>query len=100
MEPKQVLHVLRLPARLTVEEAAVLLGFHPDAISVLVKARMLEPLAGYSRGSQQMFATVELRRLYGDLKWLTRTTRILREHFQARNCGRPRKQDHSGGAES
>jgi len=49
METKQVLTALRLPARLTVEEAAVLLGFHPDAISVLVKAKMLEPLAGYDR---------------------------------------------------
>ena len=48
MEPKQVLHVLRLPERLTIEEAAVLLGFHSQAISVLVNAKMLEPLSVYS----------------------------------------------------
>jgi DNA-binding response OmpR family regulator len=99
METKQVLTVLRLPARLTVEEAAVLLGFHPEAISVLVRAKMLEPLAGYSRGAQQMFATVEIRRLHDDLKWLGKATRLLREHFQIRNSGRPRTTDHTGGAE-
>jgi len=99
MEPKQVLHVLRLPARLTVEEAAVLLGFHSQAIAVLVKAKMLEPLGGYSRGAQQMFATVELHRLHDDLKWLAKATRLLREHFQIRNSGRPRKHDHTGGGE-
>jgi len=37
-----VLQVLRLPARLTVEEVGVLLGFHPDSIRYLVEAG-LEP---------------------------------------------------------
>jgi hypothetical protein len=37
-----VLQVLRLPARLTVEEVGVLGGFHPDSIRYLVEAG-LEP---------------------------------------------------------
>jgi len=46
-----------------------------------------------------MFATVELRPSHDDLKWLGKATRLLREHFQIRNSGRPRKTDPTGGAE-
>jgi len=85
MEPKQILHVLRLPARLTVDEAAVLLGFHEEAISVLMKAKMMEPLGGHAPGVQRMFAAVEIQRLHNDVKWLSKATRVLREHFRLRN---------------
>lgn len=85
MEPRQILHVLRLPARLTVEEAAVLLGFHEEAIGVLTKAKMLEPLGGHAPGAQRMFAAVEVQRLHNDVKWLSKATRLLRDHFQLKN---------------
>jgi hypothetical protein len=85
MEPKLILHVLRLPARLNAEEAAVLLGFHEEAIGILVKAKMLEPLGGHAPGAQRMFAAVEIQRLHNDVKWLSKATRLLREHFQLKN---------------
>ena len=68
MQPKQVFHALRLPARLAVEEAAVLLGFREEAIGVLVKAKMLGPLGGHAPGAQRMFIVVEIQRLHNDVK--------------------------------
>jgi hypothetical protein len=97
MEPKQMLQVLRLPARLTVEQAGVLLGFHEDAVGILIKTKMLEPLGGHAPGAQRMFAAVEIQRLRNDLKWLSKATRLLREHFQCRNSRRKSKKNLRGG---
>jgi len=96
MEPKQVLHALRLPARLTVEQAAALLGVHDDAIGILMKAKMLEPLGGHAPGAQRTFAAVEIQRLHDDLKWLSKATRLLREHFQIKNSKRKSSAEHPG----
>ena len=92
-----MLQILRLPARLTVEETAVLLGFHEDALGVLIKAKLLESLEGNAPGAQRMFAAAEIQRLRNDLKWLSKTTRLLREHYQAKNSKRKSKAQISGG---
>ena len=41
MQTQQVLQTLRLPARLTAEQAGSLLGFHPDSSAFLAKSGLL-----------------------------------------------------------
>jgi hypothetical protein len=80
-----VLQVLRLPARLTVEEAGVLLGFHRDSIYYLAKKGMLRAL-GEVDDVQMFFAAVHIRRLCSDEKWLARATDAVRAHNRAKNA--------------
>ncbi len=85
MHGLQVLQVFRLPARLTVEEAGALLGFHPDSIRFLVQTGLLNPL-GKGIGVQLMFATAYIRRLHCDEKWLGKATTAVQEHHRERNA--------------
>ncbi len=84
MHGLQVLQVFRLPARLTVEEAGALLGYHPDSIRFLVEADLLSPL-GKGVGVQLIFATVYVRRLCRDEKWLNKATMAVQQHHRERN---------------
>ncbi len=85
MQTLQVLQVFRLPARLTAQEAGALLGFHPDSVAYLAKSGLLKAL-GEIGDVQLMFATVEIRRLCTDEKWLTKATNAIRHHHRHRNA--------------
>ena len=87
-DPKHVLTVPMLPARLTAAEAAVLLGFAPHDIPTLVAGRLLTPLGRSSRSGVKYCATVELLRLRDDSAWLGRATRAVSEHWVSRNARR------------
>jgi hypothetical protein len=80
----RVLQLLRLPARLTVEETGTLLGFHPDSVRFLVKAGLLKAL-GENEDVQLICATIHIRKLCADEKWLTKATNAVRLHHKARN---------------
>ncbi len=80
-----VLQLLRLPARLSVEEAGVLLGFHPDSVRFLIKAGLLKAL-GAGQDVQILFATVYIRRLCSDERWLAKATNAVRARHRARNA--------------
>jgi hypothetical protein len=67
MQKIRVLPALRLPARLTVEDAGALLGFHADPIRYLVEPSLLKGL-GETKEVKLMFATVYLRRLCVSVK--------------------------------
>ena len=84
MQTQQVLQTLRLPARLTAEQAGSLLGFHPDSIAFLAKSGLLRAL-GQTNDVQLMFATVHIRNLCGDEKWLMKATNAVRLRHKARN---------------
>jgi len=90
MENARVLQVLRLPARLTIEEAGVLLGFHPDSIYFLVDSGILRPL-GETEHVQLMFATIYVRRLCSDEKWLAKATSAVRQHHRTRNAAQRKR---------
>src|SRR5690242_12830171 len=53
----------RLPARLTAEQAAILLGFAAHEIPMLVTAKLLKPLGKPSQSAVKYFATVDIERL-------------------------------------
>ncbi len=81
----RVLQLLRLPARLSVEETGALLGFHPDSVRFLARAGLLKPLGG-GQDFQIFFATVYVRRLSSDETWLVKATNAVRAHHRARNA--------------
>ncbi len=81
----RVLQSLRLPARLTVEDAGALLGFHPDSIAFLAKSGLIKTL-GQNEDVQLMFATVHIRTLCGDEKWLAKATNAVRLRHKEKNA--------------
>jgi hypothetical protein len=80
----RVLQLLRLPARLTIEETETLLGFHSDSVRYLAKCGLLKAL-GATVEVQVFFASAYIRRLCSDEKWLTKATESVRAHHQQRN---------------
>src|ERR1019366_1066244 len=84
-------HCRRLPARLTVDQAAVLLGIHADGIDHLVEIEMLDALGGAPRGVQRLFAASYIESLGRDLKWLAKATLRIRQNVQQRNLANKTK---------
>jgi len=85
LDAQRLLSVLRLPARLTLEEAGYLLGFHPEGISFLVSAKILEPLGDPPEGAPLWFAAAQIMQLRNDQKWLSKATKAVRLHIKEKN---------------
>ncbi len=82
----RLLSVRRLPARLTGEQAAVILGFREHDVPVLLAARLLKPLGQPTANSVRFFATADLLELAKDRTWLARSTQTLYRHWQGKNA--------------
>jgi hypothetical protein len=72
----------RLPARLTSEQVALLLGFATHDIPVLVKAGLLGPLGKPKANAVKYFATGDIETVARDSKWLAKATGALYQHWQ------------------
>jgi hypothetical protein len=88
MTDQELLNCRRLPARLTLDQAALLLGIHPDGMDYLVEIGLIEPLGGFPRGVQRLFAAVYIEHLGKDVKWLAKATAKIRQFNQQRNIAR------------
>lgn len=82
---RQFRTLIGLPARLNVEQAAVLLGFQPHDLPVLVAAGLLKPLGKPSANSVKYFATAELEELRRDIRWLSRATDTVQARWRRKN---------------
>ena len=91
MNAHELLHCRRLPARLTIYEAALVLGFHPDGIDYLVEIGLIDELGGAPKGAQRVFATVYVEELGRDVRWLAKATTKIRQFHQQRNIARKKK---------
>ena len=85
-----LLQLLRLPARLTVEETSWFLGVSPKDISTLVAAKLLKPLGHPPANGQKFFAACELERLRNDADWLAKASDTLVRHWRKRNSSIPK----------
>ncbi len=72
-----LLGLRRLPARLTSEQIAIVLGFQVHDIPALVKAGLLKPLGGGLRNSVKYFAAIDVDQKSNDAKWLDRATKAV-----------------------
>ena len=85
MNDQQILNVLRLPARLNVQQVAGLLGFAEHDIPILVRRKLLKPLGEPAPNGHKYFATVELVQLTQDRQWLDRATKTISRHWCSKN---------------
>lgn len=85
-----VLNLLRLPARLTAEQVALLLGCSIDDVRIAVRTGIIRPLGGkVPANSVKFYAAAEIEALRADRSFLDKLTRaILRQH-QAKNGAQP-----------
>ena len=74
----RILFVRHLPARLSSQESAALLGFPESAISILVREKLLKPLGSGPKNTVKYFARIDIERLAVDGKWLDKATRAIR----------------------
>lgn len=79
------------PARLTVQEAAWLLGFQPTDIPLLVVAKLIKPLGNPPKNATKFFALTEVLELARDKNWLARATNAV--HTAHRNKNESRRRD-------
>lgn len=81
-ERLQFLNLRHLPGRLNAEETGWYLGFTTREIPPLTKARLLKPLGNPSRFSHKFYATVDLRRVHEDPRWLNKASAIVFKFWQ------------------
>lgn len=85
MNERELFNYRRLPGRLDVVQAAVLLGFLPHEIPVLVRAGLLKPLGNVAANAHKYFASVEIERAAQDPAWLDKATRALGKYICRKN---------------
>jgi len=81
----QLLDRRRLPARLTPEQVAPLLGFSAHDIPVLVKAKLLKPLGNPAQQAVKYFAAADIEKCSLDSNWLNRATRAIYNCWASQN---------------
>jgi hypothetical protein len=82
----------RPPARLTVEQAAWVLGCQPHDLPILIAARLLKPLGNPAQNAVKFFSTVEVTEMAKDRAWLAKMTQSISQHWHKRNV---RQKSHS-----
>lgn len=85
MSDRTLLTMQRLPARLDVEQAALLLGFAVHDIPVLIKARLLKPLGTPAPNGVKWFSAAELETFAQDRAWLDKATKAVQAHWKGKN---------------
>ena len=83
-----LLNQARLPGRLTMEQAAVLLGFQGHDIPVLVRCKLLKPLGNPVPSAPKFFSAADVEQCSRDSNWLDRATKSLSRHWQEKNQNR------------
>jgi|SRR5580698_5110212 hypothetical protein len=81
----QFLNLRNLPARLTAEETAWLLGCNQHDIPVLVSAGLLKPLGQPAPNAVKYFAAVTICELKQDAHWQFRATKEVMQYWRKKN---------------
>ena len=69
-------------------QAARILGFPDSDLPVLIRAKLLRPLANPGPTSPRFFAATEIRQLAASRDWLDKAQRAVSQHNQRRNSRR------------
>jgi hypothetical protein len=81
----QFLNLRLLPARLSVQRAAWVLGLRPHEIQILVSYRLLKPIGTPARNAPKFFATGYIRGLAENYGWQDLSTATLQEYWKKKN---------------
>lgn len=84
-EVKEFLSLLLRPARVTMQEAAWLLGFQEHDIPILIAKGLLRPLGHPAHNGQKFLLTATLEDLRRDEKWFTRASDAVVDYWKDKN---------------
>lgn len=90
---EQFLNLKTLPARVRVEEAALLLGFSVREMPILASNGLLKPLGRPPLTGVKYYAVAILEELRRDEKWLARASDCIVEYWQNVNQKRKTARD-------
>lgn len=84
MSPLQInlLNAVRLPARITSEPVAALIGASPHDIPILTRLGLLKPLGNPPRNGIKYYATADVLALASERRWLARVSNALNEYWR------------------
>jgi hypothetical protein len=82
---EQFLNLKTLPARVRVEEAALLLGFSIHEIPILMANGLIKPLGHPPLTGVKFFSVVGLEELRRDERWLAKASDCIVEYWRNRN---------------
>jgi hypothetical protein len=74
------------PARLSVEQAAWMLGCQTHDMPILIASKLLKPLGNPAPNAIKFFATADILDLVKDRSWLAKITNIISQHWHKRNA--------------
>jgi hypothetical protein len=84
-QQEQFLNLKMLPARVRVEEAALLLGFSVHEIPILMANGLMKPLGHPPLTGVKFFSVATLEELRRDEKWLARASDCIVAYWRGRN---------------
>ena len=82
---QSILNMHRLPARLTVLEVALLLGFQEHDIAILIKAKLLKCLGTPAHNAPKYFSATEVENLSRNVDWLNKATKTISKNWRQKN---------------
>lgn len=85
MKEINVLGSPRLPARISVEQTAELLGFQDHDIPVLIRKRLLNPLGKPAPNAPKWFSSLNILKLVENEEWLSKATKVISENWKRKN---------------
>jgi len=88
VQVRELLNVRRLPARLTLAQAAALLGCGDHDIPVLISRGLLKPLGHPPPNAVKYFAPADVLELAGDSKRMGQICDAVYEHWRGKNAAR------------
>ena len=84
-EKERFLNLKSLPARLTAENAAWLLGFAAHEVPILVAKGLLRPPGHPAHNGQKYFLAATLEELRRDEKWFSKASDAIVEYWRYKN---------------
>ena len=84
-QQEQFLNLKTLPARVRVEEAALLLGFSTHEIPILIAHGLIKPLGHPPLTGVKFFSVTGLEELRRDEKWLAKASDCIVDYWRDRN---------------
>lgn len=82
---ERFLNLAMRPARLTMQQAAWLLGFGEHELSILMARGLLKPLGHPAANGQKFFLTTVLEDLRRDEKWFSKASDAVLEYWRHKN---------------
>lgn len=88
----------QLPARLTAEQTAWVLGCQLHDMPILIASRLLKPLGNPAQNSIKFFATSDVTEYAKDRNWLVRATIAINQHWHRQNARQRKRPAEKQGA--